>query len=145
MRFHQNPHHSSDLGIAKLILFYQILKHTRKNFKQVYKRKAIDPSFGTRNPFCYLLVYVFKITVFYAYFTVIRGTPSKVEVVRDDPEYYWSGQRVYDVEVNEVFKVHIYTVLSCIIFVIPTNNKVETIMTSLLKAEHFYNKNDESR
>ena len=92
-----------------------------------------------------MLVYVFKITVYFAYFTVIRGTPSKVEVVRDDPEYYWSAQGVYDVEVNEVFKVHIYTLLSCIIFVIPTNNKVETIMTSRLKAEKCCYKNDESR
>ena len=74
-------------------------------------------------------------TVYYAYFTVIRGTASTVEVVHDDPEYYWSGQRVYEVAVNEVFKVHIYTALSCIIFVLPTNNKLETIMMSRLKAE----------
>ena len=114
------------------------------NFKQVYK-KAIDPSFVTRNPFCYFLVYIFKITVYYAHFTVIRGTPSKVEVVRDHPEYYLSGQRVYEVEVNEVFKVHIYTVLSYIIFVLPPNNKLETIMMSQLKAEKCCNKSDESR
>jgi len=128
----------------KTHFFNQILKHTRKNFKQVYK-KAIDPSFVTRTPFCYFLVYIFIITVYYTYFTVIRGTPSKLEVVRDDPEYYWSGQRVYEVEINEVFKVHIYNVWSYIILVILTNNKVETIMMSRLKAEKCCNKNDESR
>lgn len=60
----------------------------------------------------------------------------KVEVVHDDPGYYWSGQRVYEVEVNEVFKVNILSVLICILIFfgyIPTNNKVETIMMSRLK------------
>jgi len=52
---------------------------------------------------------------------------------------------VYEVEVNEVFKVHIYNVWSYIILVILANNKVETIMMSRLKAEKCCNKNDESR